>query len=131
MKCVPTLTVRLTHRNQLSWQSEVQVLFKGFWGPVCSDFWDLQDANVVCHQLGHDGALVAPVYHEPYGEISTEVICLGLMECIGNESSVLYCPHDEWKISSEEREATFGTGQSIAICAPKGLSSYYIKTYAA
>lgn len=55
--------VRLSHRNQLSWQPEVQVLFAGFWGPVCSDFWDLQDANVVCRQLGHDDALAAPVYH--------------------------------------------------------------------
>ena len=109
----------------------MQVLFRGLWGPVCSNFWDLQDANVVCHQLGHDSALAAPVYHGPSGDIiSTEVICLGLMECIGNESLVLYCAHDGWKISSEERETSFGTGQSIAICAPKGLSSYYLKTYA-
>jgi len=100
----------------------VQVLFRGFWGSVCSDFWDLQDANVVCYQLGHEGALAAPVYHEPYGEIRTEQICLGFMECIGNESSVLYCAHDEWKVSSEQRETSFGTGQSIAICTPKGLS---------
>lgn len=49
------------------------------------------------------------------------------MECGGNESSVLHCAHDEWKFSSEESEANFGNGQSIAICTPKGLSSYYVK----
>lgn len=112
--------VRLSHRNQLSWQPEVQVLFAGFWGPVCSDFWDLQDANVVCRQLGHDDALAAPVYHG-FQEIGNDVICLGLMECIGNESSVQHCAHDELKFSSAEIEASYGGGQSIAICTPKGL----------
>jgi hypothetical protein len=105
----------------------VEVLFEGFWGPVCSDFWDLQDANVVCRQLGHDGALAAPVY-KSFGERNQE-ICLGFMECIGTENSVLHCVHDEWRVSSDDGggEAPLAGGQSIAICTPKGLSSYYAK----
>lgn len=106
-------------------------MFGGFWGPVCSNLWDLQDANVVCRQLGHDGALAAPVYHGSFdGEIiRNEIICLGFMECSGNESSILHCAHDEWKFSSEDSEASFGIGQSMAICTPKGLSSYYVKKH--
>ncbi|XP_078379703.1 scavenger receptor cysteine-rich domain superfamily protein-like isoform X2 [Oculina patagonica] len=109
--------VRFTARNQLSANSpRVEVLFGGFWGPVCSDFWDLQDANVACRQLGYDGALAAPVY-DSFGE-GNEEICLGFMNCKGNESSILHCPHDEWTLSSGDGEIFRGNGQSIAICTP-------------
>ena len=100
----------------------MEVLFGGFWGPVCSDFWDIQDANVFCRQLGRDGALAAPIY-ESFGE-GNEEICLGFIQCRGNESSILHCPHDEWTVSSGDGEIP--AGQSIAICTPAGLSSYYV-----
>lgn len=60
--------------------------------------------------MGYDGVFVVFVYYELYGEISIEVICLGFMECIGNESLVLYCLYDEWKIFLEECEVIFGIG---------------------
>lgn len=103
----------------------MEVLFGGFWGPVCSDFWDLQDANVFCRQLGRDGALAAPIY-DSFGE-GNEEVCLGYINCRGNETSVLHCPHDEWTVSSGDSEVGGGSGQSIAICTPAGLSSYYVK----
>ena len=37
----------------------VQVFFSNRWGEVCDDLWGIEDANVVCRQLGMRAALRA------------------------------------------------------------------------
>ena len=37
----------------------VQVFFSSRWGDVCDDLWGIEDANVVCRQLGMKAALKA------------------------------------------------------------------------
>ena len=85
--------VRLVN-SYLPHAGRVEVLYSGIWGTICSDYWDLQDAEVVCHQLGYDGALRA-VSNAAFGQ-GTRQIWLDDVQCVGNERSISHCSHSRW-----------------------------------
>ena len=53
--------VRLVGGNAPS-EGRVEVFYNGTWGTVCQNHWTVQDANVVCRELGYPRALAAPGY---------------------------------------------------------------------
>ena len=75
----------------------VEVLYKGVWGTICGDSWDLRDADVVCRQLGYEGALSAPIFRYPTSGQNIHQIWLNGVNCEGNETSISECKHLGWE----------------------------------
>lgn len=64
------------------------------WGTVCDDSWDLNDANVVCNQLGFGDATEA--LSNAYFGIGTGDIFMDDVTCYGSETSIGECYYSGW-----------------------------------
>ncbi|XP_053701570.1 HHIP-like protein 1 [Synchiropus splendidus] len=73
-------------------RGRVEIFVNGQWGTVCDDLWNIQNAIVVCKQLGFQNALV-PVKNAEFGEGEHLPILLDDVQCEGTESSLLECQH--------------------------------------
>lgn len=58
---------------------------------MCDDSWGIDDANVVCRQLGFFSASSAP-HQAAYGQ-GSDPIWLDDVDCQGGEASLLDCAH--------------------------------------
>ena len=77
-------------------QGRVEIFHNGTWGTICDDNWDMNDAHVVCYELGFSKALSAPT-NARFGAGSGP-IWLDEVQCVGNESSLTNCRHYGWKV---------------------------------
>ena len=76
----------------------MEIFKNGQWGTVCDDNWDLNDARVVCNQLGFSEAISAPM-GASFGE-GTGQIWLDDVGCTGVETRLNQCHHNGWGIEN-------------------------------
>ncbi|XP_078577727.1 macrophage scavenger receptor types I and II-like [Branchiostoma floridae x Branchiostoma japonicum] len=75
-------------------EGRVEVYHDGQWGTVCDDYFGMNEANVVCRQLGYGGA--TEVRPEAAFGAGSGPIWLDNLACEGSETSIEHCSHLGW-----------------------------------
>ncbi|XP_072786777.1 antigen WC1.1 isoform X2 [Taeniopygia guttata] len=73
----------------------VEVKLQGQWGSLGDDDWDMEDAEVVCRQLGCGSASGAYSAHDTFGQ-GNGLISLARVDCGGYEATLWDCEIRGW-----------------------------------
>ena len=78
-------------------EGRVEIYHDGTWGTICDDSWDINDANVVCRQLGYPSAREGAVFSvsNKFGAGSGHIF-LDDVRCVGTEESLGRCANGGW-----------------------------------
>ncbi|XP_030845075.1 deleted in malignant brain tumors 1 protein isoform X2 [Strongylocentrotus purpuratus] len=74
-------------------EGRVEISYNGSWFAVCDYIFGIEEADVVCRQLGFDAAIASRCCSQ-YGYTDLPGI-LNQVECTGSEDNLLSCPHTE------------------------------------
>ena len=91
---VPETDIRLQGPSSSRGIGRVEVFYSGEWGTVCDDFWDFNDATVVCRQLGYKYTIRALQGSQVVD--GTGQIWLDNVACTGSEQNLASCSHRGW-----------------------------------
>ena len=69
-------------------EGRVEILYNGQWNTICDDSFKLEEAQVVCRQLGYDTDNVVPRSYAYYGEGSGPI---QQVQCSGWEYTLDHC----------------------------------------
>ncbi|KAK2489015.1 hypothetical protein MC885_004065 [Smutsia gigantea] len=75
-------------------EGRVEIFYRGQWGTVCDNLWDLTDASVVCRALGFENATDA-LGQAAFGPGSGPIM-LDEVQCTGTEPSLANCSSLGW-----------------------------------
>ena len=113
--------LRLTMDNSslsLPYEGRVEVYYTGAWRGICDDGWDLNDAKVVCRQLGFPDAVEAT--NGTLVGNGSSLTQLTNVQCNGSEEHL----RGECPFSEMEADQNCSHGEAGVIC--QGI---YIDTY--
>ncbi|XP_072182337.1 galectin-3-binding protein A-like, partial [Diadema setosum] len=72
----------------------VEIRCNGQWGTVCDDYFDINEAHVVCRELGYSSA--SDYYTDAHFGEGMGPIWLDPINCAGTEQSLLQCWRAYW-----------------------------------
>ena len=79
-------------------QGRVEIYYSNAWGTICDSLWDINDAEVVCQELGYVG--VIQVYSSAaFGE-GTGFVWMDNVRCNGREEHLSDCPFSGWGVTT-------------------------------
>ena len=84
--------LRLSHGSY----GRVEVYYSGQWGTVCDDYWSIEDANVVCRELGYGRAKNA--YPGARYGAGSGPIWMDMVQCKGSQRQLSSCSFRGWGI---------------------------------
>ena len=92
--CLTDVGIRLQGPSSANGTGRVEVFYRGEWGTVCDDSWDINDARVICRQLGYHYAIAA--FRSGEASVGSGQIWLDNVNCAGSEESLSSCSHAGW-----------------------------------
>lgn len=119
---LPVLQLRIRGGNNVS-KGRVEVNYRGVWGTICDDSWDMNDAIVVCRQLGYRMAIRKSSSAE-FGP-GEGPIWLDNVLCSGNEQNLAQCYHNGW----EDHNCVHSEDAGV-VCTSEPMKHNIIHSYA-
>ena len=86
----PVSKLRLAN-GRTEHEGRVEIFRFGQWGTICDEYWDINDARVICRELGFFNAIEAT--NGSYHGNGTGSIWLSEVNCEGTERTIDDCPH--------------------------------------
>lgn len=111
--------VRLVNGNNPC-SGRVEILHDGQWRTVCDDYWDINEATVVCRELDC-GNVIKITSRAYFGEGSGPISQAG-DSCVGSETTLNYCITN-WNVNNCDHEEDSGVVCSGML--PQTSSCYY------
>ena len=94
----------------LNYSGRVEVFYRGRWGQICSNKYDIKDAQVICRQLGFKEALAE--FTGSVVEDSKLPFQMSEVSCTGQESELSSCVRTDGEVDCQ------GDIGAQALCEP-------------
>ncbi|XP_072018477.1 scavenger receptor cysteine-rich domain-containing protein DMBT1-like [Amphiura filiformis] len=98
-------------------EGRVELLLGNRWGTVCDYKWDVNDAKVICRQLGLPHGSPVALGGAFFGE-GSEFVWMYNVECYGSEASLERCSQNEWGVN------TCGHNKDAGVICTDGPTQY-------